>query len=54
MKYTWESTAIINFGQSRYHRSLLIGGEAWLHIISGKVINFGWPKTGDIVPKSNL
>jgi hypothetical protein len=42
-----ESTDIINFGQSRHHRSIPIGDgeEARLDIASGKVANIGLPKS---------
>jgi len=41
------STDIINFGQSRHHRSIPIGygEEARLDIASGKVIHIGLPKS---------
>jgi hypothetical protein len=51
-----ESTDIINFGQSRHHRSIPIGDgeEARLDIASGKVTHIGLPKSRGCVPSSNL
>jgi hypothetical protein len=51
-----ESTDIINFGQSRHHRSIPIGDgeEARPDIASGKVTHIGLPKSRGCVPSSNL
>jgi hypothetical protein len=47
-----ESTDIINFDQSRHHRSIPIGydEEVYMDIASGKVTNIGLPQSRGFVP----
>jgi hypothetical protein len=54
MNHRKESTGIDNFGQFGHHWFTLIGGEALFNTTSGKAINFGWPKCGGFVPKSEI
>ena len=54
MKHVRGSIGISKFDQGMYYQYDLSARKVWLYNPSGKVINFGLPKSGGYVPKSNL